>query len=96
MAKGNADARKAATDTDVAASGMETTGPDVECCIDNVDVNSQQAIEASDETVDVQYCLQRCGICYKDSFLVVDGDVVTGEDHLKLLDTLEKEGSKDE
>ncbi|WP_435551711.1 DUF1450 domain-containing protein [Natrinema sp. CGMCC1.2065] len=79
-----------------AESGVETTRTDVECCIDNVDVDSYRAIKDSNQSVNFQYCLQRCGTCYKEPFFVIDGDVVTGTDHLTLLNTLDSEGSGDE
>lgn len=94
MTRDKTDTAEANTVAGVEA-GSETTRPDVECCIDNVDVDGRRAIEASAESVDVQYCLQRCGICYREPFFVVDGNVVTGEDHLTLLDSLDSEGSRD-
>lgn len=74
---------------------VEAVSPSVECCIDNLAPESRQAIEASEESVDVRYCLQRCGRCYKEPFFVVDGDVVTGTDHATLLETLESGVSHD-
>jgi uncharacterized protein YuzB (UPF0349 family) len=67
----------------------EVASPTVECCIDNLDPDSRQAIEASEASVDIRYCLQRCGRCYKQPFFVVDGEALTGADHATLLETLE-------
>lgn len=96
MSKDRTDVHRASIDTDGTQSGVETTSPEIECCIDNIDVQAQEAIEASDKSVDTQYCLQRCGICYKTPFFVVDGHVSTGEDHRALLDKLDTEEGKHE
>lgn len=63
----------------------------IECCLDNVTVDEHQALATSDAGVDMQYCLQRCGVCYATPFFVVDGDVIRGVSHRQLLDTLEEE-----
>lgn len=73
----------------------ETTTPAIECCIDNVGFDDRRTIEASNESVDIRYCLQRCGRCYREPFVVVDGDVVTGADYSTILETIESEGSDD-
>lgn len=75
------------------ATTEATDQAEVECCIDNVDMDEFQEIKASDKSVDMQYCLQRCGICYKRPFFVVDGDVVSGTSHLDLLNCLDLEDS---
>jgi len=72
-----------------AVPDVEGASPAVECCIDNLDSESRRAIEASDKSVDVRYCLQRCGRCYTEPFFVVDGEAITGADHSTLLETLE-------
>jgi uncharacterized protein YuzB (UPF0349 family) len=74
---------------------FEAASPTVECCIDNLDSDSRQAIEASEASVDIRYCLQRCGRCYKEPFFVVDGEALTGADHATLLETLESGGTHD-
>jgi uncharacterized protein YuzB (UPF0349 family) len=78
-----------------AVSDAQVASPAVECCIDNLDPESRQAIEASEESVDIRYCLQRCGRCYREHFFVVDGDVITGADHATLLERLESGGTHD-
>ena len=57
---------------------------DVECCVNNLDAESWRAL-TTDARVDQQHCLRRCGVCHDDPFLVVDGTVVTGDDHAGLL-----------
>lgn len=73
-----------------------TDQPEVECCIDNVEGDELQEIKASSKSIDIQYCLQRCGICYKRPFFVVDGDVVSGAGHLDLLNRLDSGSSYNE
>lgn len=73
-----------------------TDQAEIECCIDNMDGNEFQEIKASSKSVDIQYCLQRCGICYERSFFVVDGNIVSGASHLELLDRLDSEDSHNE
>jgi|GEM_PF-2890999 len=63
----------------------------IECCLDNVSVDEHLELAASDTDVEMQYCLQRCGICYATPFLVVDGDVIQGDGHRELLDCLEED-----
>ncbi|MFC6723589.1 DUF1450 domain-containing protein [Halobium palmae] len=59
----------------------------VEYCISNVDdvqAVREQCSESSARVME-RRCLQRCGRCFREPFLVVDGDVVTGADHEALL-----------
>ncbi|WP_276258986.1 DUF1450 domain-containing protein [Haloglomus litoreum] len=95
MSSDRTDSSEATTNLGETAPAVESASPAVECCIDNLAPESRQAIEASEESVDIRYCLQRCGRCYKEPFFVVDGDVVTGTDHATLLETLESGGTHD-
>jgi uncharacterized protein YuzB (UPF0349 family) len=58
--------------------------PDVECCVNNLDAERWRTL-ATDARVEQQHCLRRCGVCHDEPFLVVDGTVVTGDDHAGLL-----------
>ena len=57
----------------------------VECCLFNVDESAEARLDATGHDVDVAPCLQRCGTCQEDAFLVVDGDFRFAEDHADLL-----------
>jgi uncharacterized protein YuzB (UPF0349 family) len=76
-------------------SGAEPTAtteqPVIECCIDNVSVEEVQNYEAGSTPVEMRYCLQRCGRCYDQAFLVIDGDVIPGPNHAALRDRLDSE-----
>jgi uncharacterized protein YuzB (UPF0349 family) len=58
--------------------------PDIEYCLNNVDSDTRTLLRGTDarETT----CLGRCGRCYSDPFLLVDGEVRTG-DHCALVET---------
>lgn len=64
------------------------TDTTIECCLDNVSVDEHLELAAGDTAVEMQYCLQRCGICYSSPFLVVDGDVIQGASHREILESL--------
>lgn len=53
----------------------------VEACVCNVD--DPPAAEGVE--LRVHPCLEQCGICYAEPFLVFDGDLETGESHAALL-----------
>jgi uncharacterized protein YuzB (UPF0349 family) len=60
--------------------------PDVvECCVGNTDAASLERIRDLDCRTDVKPCLQRCGACYEESLLVVDGTVKRGDSFEELL-----------
>jgi uncharacterized protein YuzB (UPF0349 family) len=63
--------------------------PTVEYCLRNVDAATRRRLRdvGGVETVEKR-CLQRCGDCYRDDFLVVDGDRETGDSHAGILDAL--------
>lgn len=51
----------------------------VEYCLANVSPTERQRIESMDVRSRSVRCLDRCGSCYRESLLVVDGVPVTGE-----------------
>ena len=64
----------------------------VEYCLSNIDDVSavrEQCAELQ-HRVHEKRCLQRCGQCFREAFLVVNGDVVTGADHEELLAEMTK------
>lgn len=50
----------------------------VECCVRNVDDEYRQRLGTIDATVRVRPCLEHCGTCRDEPFLVADGELVTG------------------
>lgn len=52
----------------------------VECCADGLTTELRSELANSNVQVDEQYCLQRCGLCYHEAFVVIDGVVVRGAD----------------
>jgi uncharacterized protein YuzB (UPF0349 family) len=61
----------------------------VEYCLDNVDAATRRRLDDLDGiTVTEERCLQRCGDCYRESFLVVDGELETGDTHEAMLTAL--------
>lgn len=54
----------------------------IECCISNVDEAIQRCLR--DAEVIKAPCLEHCGICYAEQFLIVDGEIWRG-DHEFLL-----------
>ncbi|MFB6129802.1 MAG: DUF1450 domain-containing protein [Salinigranum sp.] len=60
----------------------------IECCLGNVDAPVRTRLAESDHPVRAKPCLQRCGDCYRGSFLVIDGEMVRG-DHRATLDRLD-------
>ncbi|WP_135533868.1 MULTISPECIES: DUF1450 domain-containing protein [Halostella] len=57
----------------------------IEYCLNNVDERTRRLLTDRDDTREAS-CLDHCGRCYRDSFLVVDGTVETGSDHEAILD----------
>jgi uncharacterized protein YuzB (UPF0349 family) len=62
----------------------------IEYCIRNVDPGDRERVEALEGDVREHFCLQRCGACDAEPFLVVDGEYVAG-DHERLADALAAE-----
>lgn len=63
----------------------------VECCLSNVSADARIALDESDHEVRETFCLDRCGDCYDRPFLVVDGELRTGDSHEVLLESLDGE-----
>lgn len=63
----------------------------LECCLSNVSSDARIALDQSDHEVRETICLDRCGDCYDQPFLVVDGDLQTGSSHRELLRSLDDE-----
>lgn len=62
----------------------------VECCIHNLIQGGQKTLENCDDTVRYSFCLDRCGTCDTDQFLVIDGELRVGRSHHRLLHWDEK------
>lgn len=60
----------------------------IEYCIRNVDPPYRRRIDELDADTREQFCLQRCGDCDAEAFLVVDGEYVA-DDHASLVEALE-------
>lgn len=60
----------------------------IEACVSNVESTDKHALSEVGVTTRVYPCLERCGRCYRAPFLVVDGELRTGESHADLLDTI--------
>jgi uncharacterized protein YuzB (UPF0349 family) len=52
----------------------------IEYCLSNVDEETRRLLAARDDTREAT-CLDHCGRCYREPFLVVDGTVETGPSH---------------
>lgn len=58
----------------------------IEYCLNNVDADARRRLDHREtgEVVETR-CLQRCGDCYREPFLVVDGELATGGSHAEIL-----------
>lgn len=63
----------------------------VECCLSNVSSDARVALNESDHDVREALCLDRCGTCYDQPFLVVDGELQQGNSHQQLLQSFDSE-----
>jgi uncharacterized protein YuzB (UPF0349 family) len=61
----------------------------IEYCLTNVSRATRERLRESPATTREHRCLQRCGRCRTQAFLVVDGTVETGRGHDELLHHLE-------
>lgn len=64
-------------------------GPTIDCCTDNVSGELYDDLQQTNAEITRQYCLQRCWCCHDRSFVVVNGDVVVGDNKSALRDELE-------
>lgn len=60
--------------------------PYVEYCLANVSSQSRAALENANVPTRGVACLDRCGRCYRSTFLVVDGKPIEGEACERLVD----------
>ncbi len=68
---------------------MDTTRT-INYCLRNVTPEARVRLRQSSHHVIEDFCLQRCGDCEQGPFLVVDGDLVAGCNHLALLHELDR------
>lgn len=57
----------------------------IQACVSNVDNEAQSLLTDADTSSSVYPCLEQCGCCYREPFLVVDSKRVTGDSHAALL-----------
>ena len=59
----------------------------IECCMRNVDGGDRERLRETggETTVRISPCLEHCGMCRRESFLVVDGELVTGAERDRAL-----------
>lgn len=60
--------------------------PTVECCLRNLTPECRTAARRRDIELSVAPCRERCDACRVGPFLLVDGDLRTGEEFATLLD----------
>lgn len=60
----------------------------IECCLSNITSEARIALDQVDHEVRETICLDRCGPCYDQPFLVVDGEIYTADDHHDLIESL--------
>lgn len=63
------------------------TDPTIEFCLNNVDRDQRVALSRREGAIRGSACLQRCGDCAAEQFLVIDGQYVTG-DPLAIVDAM--------
>lgn len=61
----------------------------IEYCLANVSTSERQQIESAETSTHGVRCLDRCGTCYKESFIVVNGKPVTGAACDQLIESLD-------
>lgn len=57
----------------------------IEYCVNNVTSAARKRIETCSGGAQGYPCLERCGTCRQDPFLVVDGEIHRAETHRELL-----------
>ena len=58
----------------------------IEACVSNIDGQVRRRLDELDTSTVVAPCLEHCGRCYREPFLVVDGELVTDESHAEILE----------
>jgi uncharacterized protein YuzB (UPF0349 family) len=68
----------------------DATAPTISYCLSNVDDATRHMLQTYDGACKVieECCLQRCGYCYDEPFLVVDDQLVRGSSHAAIFQTL--------
>ena len=61
----------------------------IEYCPSNVDGETRRRVAAREDSREAT-CLDHCGRCHREAFLVVDGTVRTGSSHAAILDDLDR------
>ena len=61
----------------------------IECCLSNISAEGLTTLQESEHDARETICLDRCGTCYAEPFLVADGELRTGSSHRALLQTLD-------
>lgn len=63
----------------------------VECCLNNTTAALEKQLAELDIDLRKYRCLQQCGHCYENPFLVVEGGLRLAERHADLVDELQSE-----
>lgn len=63
----------------------------LECCLSNVSSDALVAMNESEHEIRETICLDRCGACYDQPFLVVNGELQRDKSHRDLLRSLDME-----
>jgi len=66
---------------------------EINYCLSNIEPETRPLLHQSHFHPIEDFCLGRCGYCEAGAFLVVDGEVVTGESHREIIRKLEQEVS---
>ncbi|NHN48228.1 DUF1450 domain-containing protein [Halostella sp. JP-L12] len=61
----------------------------IEYCLSNVDAETRRRLAAREDSREAA-CLEQCGRCHREAFLVVDGTVRSGPSHAAVLDDLDE------
>jgi uncharacterized protein YuzB (UPF0349 family) len=65
----------------------------VECCVNNLDLGTRRRLSNKEFLLREQPCLEHCGYCYRDPFVVSDGELQIGETTVEAL--LSSEANED-
>lgn len=60
----------------------------IECCTNNLTMDSWETLRKSEIEFDQQYCLQRCGVCHDGPFVVIDGEMISGASYDEIIDQI--------
>ncbi|WP_435320876.1 DUF1450 domain-containing protein [Haloarchaeobius sp. TZWSO28] len=62
--------------------------PVVECCVRNLTVSDRQRLDVIDASIRVAPCLEHCGTCRHEPFVLVDGSLHAGDEYEHALTSL--------